>query len=266
MKNNTFLIAKYAPDLSRMEPKNMGVILWSSGRAYAKFLPASQASFIDDVEVFESWVEYWSDLCSGKRTNIPKIGDVKVENPEFLEKLMTTQEGNYLLFCSGELIEKGRIANAIAATNHLYEKLVLHPERAAIKETRLELQVICKNVLTKSGISDHPDFVSSPTFEVQMMGIKQHLKLSYAVGGGPSKLAMQRVYLGSQDNINGSAWKMNCLRDLKELGRVALIRSSDIKNGSGEEGRDMLKKLCDVVDVDSPRKAALKLKKLAFAA
>ncbi len=64
-----FLIAKYAPDLRLMEPRNIGIILWSSGVVAARFIgesdagPVTPPTFIarKNKQVYVQWLRHWRE-------------------------------------------------------------------------------------------------------------------------------------------------------------------------------------------------------------
>src|ERR1700722_19258050 len=93
-----YLIAKYVPDARRMEPRNIGVVLWASGKAVARFLRPQEADFIADKEIYERWTKYWHGLFGGSSIARMRGEPVPKDDPEFLDEFLKTQQGNYLLF------------------------------------------------------------------------------------------------------------------------------------------------------------------------
>lgn len=60
MSSPRFLLAKYVPDLSRMEPKNIGLVFWNNGVMKSRFVEASDSDFINEPLVFDGWVDFWN--------------------------------------------------------------------------------------------------------------------------------------------------------------------------------------------------------------
>ena len=68
MKNlPKYLVAKYVSDPRRMEPRNIGVVLWASGRVAARFLESDEAEFVGDKKTYARWIDYWRGLLAGRK-------------------------------------------------------------------------------------------------------------------------------------------------------------------------------------------------------
>lgn len=120
-----FLVAKYVADVRRMEPRNIGIVLWVRGRVGYRFLPTKDATFIDDKTTYERWVEYWT-----LEIEQPVIRDYKARQdypktkPEFLDGLRTKTKPSYLLYDGGEVIDKVPMKELAAAVDYLFGELV----------------------------------------------------------------------------------------------------------------------------------------------
>lgn len=64
-----YLVAKYVPDLRRMEPKNIGVVVWSDGVVAARFAaecPEKSGTvddrcvpgFVRSLSAYKQWVRF----------------------------------------------------------------------------------------------------------------------------------------------------------------------------------------------------------------
>ena len=70
-----YLVAKYVPDIRRMEPRNIGVFVWMPGAISARFLqPDAVVPFVNEPETYNRWVRFWNEkiaqdelVCHGKR-------------------------------------------------------------------------------------------------------------------------------------------------------------------------------------------------------
>src|SRR4051794_16117996 len=123
----TYLLAKYAPDVHRMEPRNIGVILWASSGVAYKFLPTDEANFVGDTAMYERWVSFWSEQC-GKTSLATKRGIVvKRRSIEFLNALIDTQAGNYFLYRGGFIADHVPAGDRDNAADYLYRTLVAIP-------------------------------------------------------------------------------------------------------------------------------------------
>src|SRR5690348_1103045 len=104
-----YLLAKYIPDLHRMEPRNIGVIVWSAAGVEGRFLAEnpdkpgevdgrSVPAFITSLSAYKQWIKYWKTSLEGEAYN-PADGSqpIAVSAPEFLEALKASSKGNFVL-------------------------------------------------------------------------------------------------------------------------------------------------------------------------
>ena len=71
MNTPRYLLAKYIPDPLRMEPRNIGVVLWAEGNVAARFVGESDSPDsgsrlprrlgLPDRQVYKKWVQYWRE-------------------------------------------------------------------------------------------------------------------------------------------------------------------------------------------------------------
>ena len=79
-------------------------------------------------KTYERWVSYWQGLIA-EPTITPLRGEaVSKSEPEFLDALCKTQQGNYLLYDGGQVIDKIAGKQLDAAADYLFRQLVSrHP-------------------------------------------------------------------------------------------------------------------------------------------
>ncbi len=118
MSSCHYIVAKYIPDLFRMEPRNIGVIVWSPSGVDARFVAEGTAKSgeIDgrnlpdfasgQGSVFKQWIQYWRTQLV-KDAVYPVTGGkpVPVSDPSFLNTLMLSGHGNFVLERGGELLD-----------------------------------------------------------------------------------------------------------------------------------------------------------------
>src|SRR5688572_27939867 len=121
--NNRFLVAKYAPDLNRMEPRNIGVFIWVNGAVSARFLPDTQAKFIDDQKTYLRWRTFWHDQIASDSIAPIRGPVVPKGSPAFMDALLATQEGNYIIVEGGEVLADLASAEADSAADFLFDQL-----------------------------------------------------------------------------------------------------------------------------------------------
>lgn len=119
-----FLVAKYAPCLRRMEPRNIGVFLWCRGSVAMKFLEPKQAKFVRDKKTYARWVEYWKRQVASDSIEQGRGHMVSRSSPAFMDALLETQNGNYILADAGFLCDDVPKREIDDAVSFLFEELV----------------------------------------------------------------------------------------------------------------------------------------------
>lgn len=122
-----YLVAKYISDLQRMEPRNVGVVLWSSGRVFAKFI-AEKADdpgkvdgrtvpgFVGSTTAYKQWVEFW-------RTELGK-GSQRDFSETRLDHLKEASRGNFMLAEGGLILDDIQPTSLAELTDDLFQRLV----------------------------------------------------------------------------------------------------------------------------------------------
>lgn len=251
-----FVIAKYVPDLDRMEPRNIGVFLWARGDMAAKFLDATIASaFVTEMDVYSRWINFWTKaIASG--TIQPRRGDpVPTSDPASLDALLATQKGNYILTDAGELMQSIRKKDASKAVDFLFRELVSTKTKPSAREDRHGFADRCVSLLRKAGLAGREDFKEHYEVECAVYGVPQQLHFSYGVGNGHPDALLQRVQLTNEQSVTSSATKLHSLiigsSIIPRKYCRALVRKSDMATKAAKEGYRMLEGICEVVDVES---------------
>jgi hypothetical protein len=117
-----YLVFKYIPDIYRMEPRNVGVLVWHEGAVCARFLdPAPE--FVKSPNAYRKWVEYWSEELRKPEAQ-PLVGKpIPVTDKRFLRVLQDISDGNFYLALGGAV--SSPIENVQEAAEYLFGLLVL---------------------------------------------------------------------------------------------------------------------------------------------
>ncbi len=245
-----FLLAKYVPDMARMEPRNIGVIVWWKGALRSQFLTASDAtSFVNDDATYERWVEFWNRSIAGQSIRPKRGRPVSIDDAACLDALQSTEKGNYLLVDAGELLQRIKKRDLESATEYLFEDLV------AIRESRItdrqqSLASMCDHLISEVGL----DVAARKEIECTWHGVSRHLHPDYYVGNGHPDAILQRAKLSSEASINNAAHLVDILLDqgiVQEDRCRVLVRSGDMASKTAEEGLALFDRMCGVVDVES---------------
>lgn len=153
-----YLVAKYAPDVFRMEPRNIGVILWADGNICAKFLDDAKADFISDKEVYLRWLSYWNRLINERTISNGRV--ISADDPAFLDALLKKQEGNYLLLDAGRVIDDIGAEGIHNAADFLFNELVAPiPESQQAADDNLT--EVTETIFDEIGIKERADWKGS---------------------------------------------------------------------------------------------------------
>jgi hypothetical protein len=151
--NTRFLVAKYIRDMHRLEPRNIGVVVWTDGKLAARFLGESQSGQGDviaprklgvrDQETYRQWLHYWRDAMASPTLSLNGNGQrVSRDSPEFLDALMRRSKQQFVLvdggFVSGD-VNPGEIDDVV---HDLFEALV--DDRDEARETMEEIEAAIK--------------------------------------------------------------------------------------------------------------------------
>lgn len=250
-----FLLAKYAPDLSRMEPRNIGVILWTPRAMSAKFLSLPEATFVADAEEYCWWVKLWQTVIE-KECIKPRRGPAVSRNLlTSIDALLTLQEDNYLLVDAGELLVSVSGRNVARACESLFEELVkpLSHERDPV-EAKRSLARGCNELIDKLQLRDRPDFRTQYAIPCNVFGVRRELKYAYAIAGDKPQLVCQRTLLRSEQSVNSAALTLHAAAASGQVDRehcVTFMQASDVTTEVAEEGLEQLRTISTVIDITS---------------
>jgi hypothetical protein len=277
MKNApTFLVAKYIPDSRRMEPRNIGVILWADGKTAVRFIgetdgpevvaPDRYPSFIKhkNYTVYRDWVKYWRDLSAAEALPTGKKDETVSRNsPEFLEALRLKSRENYILVQGGFLASKVGARDLHRVSEELYGQFVDdgRNERFELTESRL-LSSASKEFVKKAGFKDNPNFHERYPLKYTYHGISRTVEFTYgiAVGGyadmfRPDAL-MQTARLSDIRDVNNALLMLEGVTKENKIvpkNRCAALvyRSGQVDDERAQESIKCLETVSTVIDLSN---------------
>jgi hypothetical protein len=259
---NRYLIAKYIPNLARMEPKNIGIFLHMDGRLLARFMGERHLnldlravrSLVSHTGAYKQWIEYWRYLVAKESAG-----------EELFNKLLATSNGNYIV-TEGEVVFPPREMSGDPSRilEYLFQLLVGDfPEQKESLE-QVSLSAKCEEIVKRYGLKKTAHFEESPLISVNVDGITQHLKPSYRWLNGAEvcfqKVSLDAVKLEStQKEVNNALWMFEKLKFSNDrIQTKALIKVFDQEQLLSQPRIDpreylsLLEKISDqVVDVDN---------------
>jgi len=245
-----YVLAKYVPHLGRMEPLNIGVLVWWKGEFCAKFLAKDDVP-VSDLDTYERWVDFWNLQMSEKAIRPRRGKPVAKKDPKCIDALLSTQKGNYMLVDSGELMQPLAENKLQDATEFLFAELVMDPSRKGKRagKSHSGLASHCSDFLDRAGI----DYKKHHPIKIDWDGVPHHLQPDYYIGNGTPDAIFQRADMSKEREINYSAFMVDSIlkHDVIEKERCRfLIRSQDLNSRAAEAGMKLVESICAVIDVD----------------
>lgn len=266
-----YVIAQYAANPRRMETRNIGVILWTNGRAEARFVPDDEAAdFVNDSATYKRWVSFWHKKVYGQSITLPGAAPVPIADPSFVDALLKTQKGNYLLYDAGSILEPVSHSDLDDAVSFLFDELVRTKKPGRGLPEHDSLEAIAQRAFEAAGVADREDFVAPYKTACKVFGVEQELTFHNAVGKDSTLAVFQRVPLRAQAAF-GAATMFHSLVEEKKV-RAKKRCAALVEIPSDEEAKmplkiiRLLRRVSEVVDLSNSKEAAEQIREIAAAA
>lgn len=214
MTTSRFLVAKYVPDRLRMEPRNIGVVLWTPERVLARFRGESidqpgqvdgrAVRFTNDTRIYKRWIRYWRQELS-KQELLPPAGGPRVRRtePGFVEALLDRTRASYYLEDGGLILDPVQADDTAELLGELYGRLVEEPCPTEPAEPSTEthpLQSATQRLLSESGVRHDPHLRTDYPLSVPLDGgILDAFEFSLAYANGSLQALYQVLELPRTD-------------------------------------------------------------------
>lgn len=270
-QNSRYIVAKYVPDMRRMEPHNIGLFVWVDGRVVMRFLKEKDTPFIDDQKNYQRWRDYWRGEIA-KDSIAPIRGPaVSKKEPEFMDVLRKTQEGNYLLSDGGRFSQPIGAAEIDDAANFLFRELIA-PHRQKQESENEKLAAVAEKALSESGLRERETFRTHYHVKCPIYGVETPITLNYAIAsedeGNPDSV-LHRVSVRSSQSTISTATNFHSLLEARKVrGKKHCVSLIDSREASprAASALKLLRRVSTVVDVSDLKKAIEQLKRLDAAA
>ncbi len=270
MMTPQYFLAKYVPDLTRMEPRNVGVLVWTPEAVDARFLAEkpdrpgevdgrSIPSFITNAQVYKQWVAFWRKALDRWEIE-PTRGGLAVprSSPDFLDALAKKGRGNFLLARAGYLLDPVGHEELPDLTAHLYGQLVATTTPEEPKDS--DLDDTCKRLIEQTNLTADVHLKNTYPVECRLeRGGTGTFEFSYAYGNGRPLALYQRLKLSNRPkllhkDINDSAWKFSQVLAAhvvpKDRSGVLILPTPDQQdNREVREALDMIGTVTRVLDL-----------------
>lgn len=134
MSSPRFLVAKYTPDLRRMEPRNIGVVVWSDGRIAARFagehtngtakIDPPTHLHVQSKSVYRKWIAYWREILARPALPDETGRTIDRREPEFVNLIRGKSKQQFRLVDGGEFLQAIPNHDLDSVTDELFQELV----------------------------------------------------------------------------------------------------------------------------------------------
>src|SRR5689334_23142392 len=156
-----FGVAKYTPDLARMEPRNIGVVLWAhDGTTLARFLGERDDGTIhvpalvtkQDRHAYRQWIAYWRYQLNAATITLRSGESVPRTSEKFLEALRNKSKEQFRLVEGGGFAEKIPAKEIKDVLAELFSRLIERPQTEKARAELAELNEACHRLFKATGI------------------------------------------------------------------------------------------------------------------
>jgi hypothetical protein len=218
-----YLVAKYVPDLRRMEPRNVGVVVWSRGEVVARFAGErreqpgevdgrSVPGFVTSLSAYKQWVRFWrKELEKPAVRALPAGEPVSRSSPDFLKTLAATSRGNFHLVEAGMLLDPVAEDELPRVADFLYAGIVEEVQSA--EEPRdPSLEEVCERIIEETRLACHPFFRRNYPLTCRVWDQREEtFEFTFAFGNGTPEHLYQQLPLPRRRktlkrNVHDVAW------------------------------------------------------------
>lgn len=266
-----FLIAKYAPDLHRMEPRNFGVVAWASGQVAARFLGEQPGGKVkppatvplDLRDAYRQWIQYWRHEMVKPALDLAGRGAVPRDRPEFLEAIKAKSKPQFMLVEAGALLEAIPRDELPALVDELFESFVEQPGAHDRGHAESEvLRASASDFFSTTKLAERADFYNYFPQVCKVHGILREIHFDHAVGDVGRPLAVfQRVLLLREQSVGNAIHMLDWYGKMSaappQERRFALVHSAQgDENLNAATNLTILNAVATVLDLANPEDAS----------
>jgi hypothetical protein len=277
MNTATFAIAKYIPDLKRMEPRNFGVVAWNRGQCAARFIGDNKESDTRQLSRLElaakdtyfQWIDYWRLQMAKDQLRSRDGSTFTRDKPEFLNALCSTSLDNFILAPSGHLTESVPASKTEDIAQSLFEAVVLtdEPHRKVTADNTETLRRETNRALEASGVASVPGFWRGFDWLCPVGDTMQHFHFHFAIHHTAPEAVLQKVNLHRQVTVNDAAFMFQAMQakyvTRDRCGAIVYAEESDLKDDAVYQAYKLMASFGVVINVADPSDAIPKLATLA---
>ena len=281
MAATRFLIAKFTPDLRRMEPRNFGVIVWSDGQFASKFAgeettptgktrvrPPSHLQ-VESTDAYRQWIDYWRTLMS-RPTIVSRRGEViPRENVDFLENLRNKSREQFALVDGGQLLEAIQPHELQEVVDELFAELVAVPSERDKTHAiaAIQLRKATTRSLKEAGLSDRDDFYEKYSCVCRIGDVSEGFEFDFAIHAQSPSAVIQKVPLWKPDAVHSTAFGFQCVQQHFSLPAtrctsLVYATETDLADNATRQRLAVMKQFSQVLNLAGDIDAVAELKSL----
>jgi hypothetical protein len=210
-----YFVAKHVSDLQRMEPKNIGVIVWTQSQAAGRFLAERPGApgdvdgrsippFVASASAYKQWVAFWRGELGSKPTSPGKALN------KWAEKLKQTSRGSFWLAEGGVILADAQTQDIGELADDLFAQLVESSTADDVRDPALDQ--VADGVIKRLRLARNECFHSRYQVSCPVApNVSENFEFSHAYKNGTLKRLYQRVPLASRRTplrrtVHDSAW------------------------------------------------------------
>lgn len=282
--NTRFLVAKYIRDMHRLEPRNIGVIVWIDGKISARFL--GEQSNRDDViaprnlkvrnqEAYHQWIRYWREQMSSPALSLNGNSKrVSCESPEFLDALKKKSKQQFVLVDGGFLSDKVNPNEIDEVVHDLFEALVSDVSEAGelAEEEAVILKKSVAHAFKESGIDNLNGYQTKIPLTFSVESHTLSFTFDFGIYTNRPRALFQHAILTRPTTVNSAAFMFDCIRKsdtqsyrLNKGQCIALVRATQQVMDSPHAPQELekLKAYGEIIDLSQHDLAVETLRTLA---
>jgi len=283
-KSNTrFLVAKYIPDMRRLEPRNIGVIVWTDGHLSAHFLGeggeiarAPRRLGVQNQDTYRQWIRYWRSEMSRPTLSI-NGNDQRIarESPEFIDALRQRSKENFVLVDGGFVTGHVNPGDIDEVVQDLFVGLVEEGDDSGDShaEDAILLKKAVSHIFHASGIDGVQGYQAKTPLTFSVESHVFAFTFDWTVYTDSPQAVFQHAMLTRPMSVNSAAFMFSCLaradfqpyRVRKER-CLALVRTTAaiMDNEAAVRELEKLKAYSTVVDVSDEERSINELRHLSL--
>lgn len=267
-----FLVAKYVSDTKRMEPRNIGVVVWNNGCVIGRFLgddsPIPRYLKVRNKTTYRKWLVAWKSQISKPVLEYAHGQTAQKSTPEFMDALQEWSKGNYLLVDGGIVAERVENRETEELTQYLFRQLVEAEEAIEKKEHEYaRLRTGVSRLVKSVGVSSLPEWKEAQPQWYRAFGVLRSFDPDYTLGPLEKPYSIyNRVLLGDTKTFEIAAFHLGSFKESRnypESRIAAFVVAPDNPTQQQKDNRDLLGHIATVIDITDETSARSLLEQTA---